>query len=218
MAITLAQLRARSESISDQPASAASGTPISIAQFNEFINDAIRTVYNKVVTVHPDFKVIQQATFTITSALANTNALPADFRAARAVKSDPGTTYEDFLPMYSLRGGRLANRKSYRISGGFTHIEPMHVAQGSYALLYTPSAPVLAAEGTNLDAELEQFQDVIALHAAVKARAKMDYEIAETAAQLGAAMTDLITWAGGQRSADPPRIEDVRHRPRRSWA
>lgn len=217
MAITLAQLRARAESLADQPASAASGTPITLAQFNEFVNDGIRTAYNKVVTLHPDFKVTQQATFTLTSPTANSNALPTDFRAARAVKCDPGTTYEDYLPMYSLRGGRLAARRSYRIAGSLLYIEPAHVSRGSYALLYTPIAPTLAADATALDVELEQFQEVIVLHAAVKAKAKMEWDIAETAAQLGAAMTDLTAWASSQRTADPPRIEDVRSGPRRRW-
>ena len=218
MAITLAQLRARSESLSDQPVSAASGTPITIAQFNEFVNDGIRTLYNKVISLHPDFRVTQQATFALTSPMSNTNPLPSDFRGARGVKSDPGTTYEDYLPMYSLRGGRVANRKSYRVAGSLLYIEPNYYCQGTYALLYNPTAPVLSADGSALDVDLEQFQEVIVLHAAVKALSKMDWSIEERAAQLGAAMGDAVQWAKSQRSADPPRIEDVRRRPRRIWA
>jgi hypothetical protein len=218
LAITLAQLRARAESISDQPASAASGTVVSIAQFNEFVNDGIRALYNKIVLVHPDFRVTQQANFTLTSPATNTNALPADFRSARGVKTDPGTTYEDFLPMFAMRGGRVANRRSYRISGGFTHIEPNWACQGTYALLYTPIAPVLAAEGTALDVELEQFQNAIVLHAAWMALTKVEWSTKAVESQLALALSDAQKWAKTQRSADPPRIEDVRTRPRRTWA
>lgn len=217
MAITLAALRARAESISDQPASAASGTIVSIVQFNEFVNDGIRALYNKVVLVHPDFRVTQGSNFTLTSPTGNTNALPADFRSARGVKSDPGTTYEDFLPMFAMRSGRMGNRKSYRVSGSLLHIEPNWACAGTYALLYTPIAPVIAADGTALDVELEQFQDVIVLHAAMKALTKLEWSTDAVAAQLGAAMTDAVKWAKTQRSADPPRIEDVRGRPRRTW-
>lgn len=191
-----------------------------MAQFNDFVNDGIRTLYNRIVTIHPDFKVSQQANFTLTNGGTNTNALPADFRAARGVKSDPGTTYEDFLPMFAMRGGRVANRRSYRIAGSLLYIEPVYACQGIYALLYTPIAPVLTAEsgaGGVLDVELEQFQEVIVLEAAIKALIKNEWSTEDVRKELAAATADVIRWAKTQRSADPPRIEDVRRRPRRIW-
>jgi hypothetical protein len=217
VAITLAALRARAESVADQPVSAASGTPISIVQFNDFVNDGVRHAYNNIIDIHRDFRITQQATFTVTGPTNNFNALPTDFRAVRAVMSDPGTTYEDFLPMYALRSARGARRRCYLIRGTNLYVEPSSYCQGTYALLYNPIAPVLPIDASVLDSDLEQFQDVIVLQAAMMALTRMDWDIATVAGQLGAATDYLKKWAANQRSADPPRIEDVRRGPRRSW-
>jgi len=216
MSISRDQLQARAEAIADQPAST-SDTFVTSTQAVEFINDGIRTLYNDVVDIHPDFRVSFQPQFTLSSPTANTNALPADFRNVRAVKSDPGTTYEDFLPMYALRQGRIAGRRSYRVAGSLLYIEPANWCQGTYQLLYVPQAPVLALPASTLDVELEQFQDVIALHAAVMMLTKNEWDISAVAAQLGAAKARAMKWAASQRSADPPGIEDVRTRSRVRW-
>jgi hypothetical protein len=195
-----------------------SGTVISIAQFNEFVNDGIRELYETIVGVHPDFRISQQTNFTLTSSATNTNALPTDFRSARGVKSDPGTYNEDFLPLYAMRSGRGADRRSYRISGTNLVIEPMWRCQGTYALMYVPTAPTLALDATVLDSDLEQFQDAIVYHAAMKARAKVEWDVQAVAVLLSKATDRAAKWARTQRSADPPRIEDVRRYGRRIWA
>jgi hypothetical protein len=217
VAITRDALQARAEAISDQPASTTL-TFVTAAQAVDFVNDGIRTLYNDVVDAHPDFRVTFQTPFTLTSPNANSNALPADFRSVRAVKSDPGMTYEDFLPMYQLRQGRLAARRNYRVAGSLIYIEPAQWCQGTYQLLYTPQAPVLATGAATLDSELEQFQDVIVLHAAVMMLTKNEWDISTVAAQLGAAKARALKWASSQRSADPPGIEDVRTRSRQRLA
>lgn len=187
-------------------------------QFNEFVNDGIRELYETIVGVHPDFRVSQQANFTLTASATNSNALPTDFRSARGVKSEPGTTNEDFLPMYAMRSGRGADRRSYRISGTNVFIEPQWRCQGVYALMYVPVSPTLPADGSTLDSDLEQFQDAIVYHAAMKARAKVEWDVSAVGALLQLAMGRALKWAKTQRSADPPRIEDVRRYGRRIWA
>lgn len=215
MAITLAQLRARSEAISDQPASSTT-TFVTTAQFNEFVNDGIRGLYDEIVKVHPDFRVTAETPFTITSVTANSHALPSDFRAVRAVISDPGTSLRDPLPRYALRAGMIdLQRRSYRLQGSLLYIEPADNSPGTYQLLYTPTPPILAADGSTLDVELEQFQDIIVLHAAIMALTKNEWDISAVAAQLGVAMQRAKDWAGNQRSADPDGVEDVRTYSRR---
>lgn len=218
MAITLSQLRARAEALSDQPASTTT-TFVTAVQFNTFVNDGIRALYDEVVKVHPDFRVTPQTAFTITNTANNFNALPADFRSVRAVIADPTTTARDPLPKYSLRTGMLEwNRRSYRLQGSNVYIEPRDNSAGTYQLLYVPTAPVLALDADALDTELEQHQDVIVLHAAMMAATKNEWTDMFTTlgAQFAQAMDRAKDWANSQRSADPDTVEDVRT-PSRRW-
>ncbi len=218
MAITLAELRARAEALSDQPASTAT-TFITSTQMNTFVNDGIRALYDEVVKVHPDFRVSAQTAFVISNTSNNFNALPADFRSVRAVIADPNTSARDPLPKYSLRTGFLDwSRRSYRLQGSNLYIEPQANSAGTYQLLYVPSAPVLASDVATLDVELEQHQDVIVLHAAMMAATKNEWTdmMAMLAPQFAAAMNRAKDWANSQRSADPDTVEDVRT-PARRW-
>jgi hypothetical protein len=211
MAITLAQLRARAEALADEPASSTT-TFVTLAQFNEFVNDGIRALYNDVIAVQPEFRVTLTP-FSITSTSTNYTSLPADFHSVRFVQVYPGTANEDYLPRFSLREGQLQWRRSYRVEGSRLYIEPRENAVADYRLGYCPSAPVLTTEsgaGGTLDVELEQFQDVIVLHAAIMARTKNEDDFADLAAQLGVAKARAAKWATGQRSADPSTVEDVR--------
>lgn len=215
MSITRDQLQERAEAIADQPPST-SDTFVTYSQASDWVNDGIRALYDDVIDVNPDFRVTPGSTQAITDITANYFALPADFRSVRAIMSDPGTTYRDVLPRYQMRAGiRDLLRRSYRIQGSSIYIEPAERSVGNYQLLYNPIAPVLADGNDVLDSELEQFQDVIVLHAAVMMLTKNEWDISSVGAQLAIAKQRAQRWARNARTVDPPSVEDVRSPPRR---
>lgn len=207
MATTLLQLRERAQVLSDLK-----GTDfLTTAEWLPLINDGIRAVYSEVVAVCNSFKV-STANNSITTTVTPSFALPADFRAVYAVVLDPGLTNEQRLPRYAARSGMGRFDRSYRIDGRNVVIEPRARSVGTYRLDYTPAAIELVDDGDAMDAELEMFEDAVVLHAVCAAMASDQRDFSQHAAQLGAAMDRVRTWAAGQRSADPDEIEDVRSR------
>jgi hypothetical protein len=206
MAITLAQLRARSQVISDC-------YRFTDAEWNEMVNDGIRALYADVIAVNPDFRV-STADFSITSTatpqVALSTATSNSFRAERAVQRDPGLSTMTYLPRFSMRDGQVEFERSYRLQGDLLIIEPRERSIGSYRLFYNPAPPVLASDGATLDAELEQFQDCVIQHAAMLAMISEETDIAQIAVALGTARARVKPWAAGQRSSNPTTIEDRR--------
>jgi hypothetical protein len=202
MAITLAQLRARSQVISDC-------YRFTDAEWNEMVNDGIRALYADVIAVNPDFRV-STTSFSVTSTASPQTSLPADFRGERAVQRDPGLTTMAYLPRFSMRDGQVEFERSYRLQGSLLIIEPPERSVGSYRLLYNPTPPTIASDGTALDVELEQFQDCIVLHAAMLAMISEETDIAQVAVALGTARARVKPWAASQRSANATTIEDKR--------
>lgn len=206
MAITLLGLRERAQVLSDLK-----GTDfLTSTEWLPLINDGICAVYSEVISVCNTFKV-STSTFTISSTATPSSALPADFRAVFAVLRDPALSTETRLNRYGARSAGQMTTRSYRIEGRNLIIEPRERSIGSYRLDYNPIPPELAIDADALDVELEQFEDAICLHACVAAMASDQRDISQHAAQLGAAMDRLRSWASLQRSADPDTIEDVRY-------
>lgn len=202
MAITLAQLRARAQVISDC-------YRFTTAEWNDLINDGIRALYSDVVAANPDFRV-SGSNFSITSTATPSASLPADFRQERAVVLDFGLTTQVYLPRFTMRDGQVSFDRSYRLEGTTIVVEPRERSIGSYRLLYVPTPPTIASDGTNLDSELEQFQDVIILHAAMLAMTSEETDISQVAVQLGKAMERVRPWASSLRSVDRATVEDKR--------
>jgi len=214
MSITRDQLQARAEAIADQLPST-STTFVTAAQAADMVNDGIRALYDDAIDVNPDFRVTEGTVYSIVSTAANFIPIPADFRSVRAVVADPGTQYSDPLrrgQMRSFADGSL--RRYYRIQGSLIYIEPRERAIGNYQLLYNPLPPTLANGSDTLDVELEQFQDVIFLHAAVMMLTKNEWDISSVGAQLAVAKARAARWARNARTSDPPMVEDVRSPPR----
>ncbi len=202
MAITLAQLRARAQVISDC-------YRFTSAEWNELVNDGIRALYADVVAANPDFRV-SGTNFSITTTATPSASLPADFRSERAVVRDFGLQTKVYLPRFTMRDGQVAYERSYRLEGTTLVIEPPDRSVGNYRLLYIPTAPVLASDGAFLDTELEQFQDVVILHASMLAMTSEETDISQVAVQLGKAMERVRPWASSLRSTDRATIEDKR--------
>lgn len=213
MSITRDQLQARAEAIADQLPSTTT-TFVTAAQAVDMVNDGIRALYDDVIDANPDFRVTEGTVYTITSTAANFIPLPADFRSVRAVLSDPGTLYQDVIRRGQMRTSFDGYRRQYRVQGQIIYIEPRIRALGNYQLLYNPTPPTLANGTDVLDYELEQFQDVIVLHAAVLMLTKNEWDISSVGAQLAVAKARAARWARNARTADPPMVEDVRSPPR----
>lgn len=212
MAITLAQLRDRAQTLYDISGSAV----LSVAQWNTLINDGIRAMWAIVTRINKDFRVNSVAPFALTSVPNVT--LAVDFREMRAVRVDPGTINQVYLQKLSMRNGSQQFARSYRLQGNQLYIEPLQNCAGTYDYVYIPQAPVLVNDTDLLDTELEQFQDYPVYHAVVQALAREESDITQSAQILGAAEAALTGWASDQRAADPDQIEDVRRRTAWLWA
>lgn len=208
MAITLAQLRARVQVLYDVTGSAI----LSDAQWNELVNDGIRAMWSDVTRINKDFR-LTTVSFVLTSSQAQ--ALAADFREIRAVRWYPGGTGSKpvYLNRETMRNGSQLWERTYRLQGTSLYIEPLGNVAGTYDYVYIAAAPTLAADGTNLDAELEQFQDYIVYSAVVAALSREESSIEQPNALFQLAKAALIGWASDQRSADPDTVDDVRRRP-----
>lgn len=212
MAITLAQLRARVQTLYDVEGS----TVLTDPQWNTLVNDGIRALWADVTAINKDFRVTAGAPFTIAS--GQTNPLPADFREVRGVAINYGTSSVQWLTRSGLRSGAYGGERTYRVQGANLVIEPFARAPGTYTLLYVPAAPVLVNDGDVFDAELEQFQDYPVLHAVVEALGREESDITQFAAMLGAVKSRVTRWAADARSADPGEVEDVRGRTWFGWS
>jgi hypothetical protein len=205
MAITLAQLRARSQVISDC-------YRFTNAEWNELVNDGICALYADVIAVNPDFRV-STTNFSITSTATPQTSLASltgGFRGERAVQRDPGLTTMEYLPRFSMRDGQVEFSRSYRLQGSLLIIEPPERSLGNYRLLYNPAPPTLTNDGDAFDAELEQFQDCVVLQAAMEAMISEETDISQVAVALGTARARVKPWAASQRSSNSTTIEDKR--------
>lgn len=213
MSITRDQLQARAEAIADQLPSTTT-TFVTAAQAADFVNDGIRALYDDAIDVNPDFRVTEGTVYTIVSRTANFIPIPNDFRSVRSVLADPGTPYQDPLRRGQMRTAMHSFRqRQYRIQGRIIYIEPRELSLGNYQLLYNPLPPSLSNGSDTLDVELEQFQDVVVLHAAVMMLAKNEWDISSVGAQLAVAKQRAMRWARNARTTDPPMVEDVRSPP-----
>lgn len=209
MAITLAQLRTRAK----VPANLQNSAFLTDAEWNEYINDAIRALYADVIAVNNDFRVTS-TNFTISNIATPSTSLPADFMSVRGVIRDFNTTNEEWLDRFPPRVGRGTYIRSYRLQGSLLVIEPRERSLGTYTLLYNPTYPALTADGNNLDVELEQWQEYVVLHTAIKALATEESDYSQWVPPLAQVQSQVKAWAASQRSSDPDTVEDVRMRRR----
>lgn len=212
MATALSVLEQRVQTLYDVSGSAV----LSSAELDQFINDAYRTLWAMVVAINKDFR-ITTLPFTLASG-QQSQAFPTDFMEIRFVRLNPGTDNQIYLSKAGAKTGSQQWDRSYRPAGTAVIIEPIQRAAGAYALDYVPQPPVLVAPNDTLDAELDQFSDFIAYHAATIALVREEADGGQFESLLGAIAARVSRWASDQRSADPDRIEDVRRRSSWMWA
>lgn len=226
MAATLAQLRARARVLADMT----NTQFLTDAEFNDLVNDGIDALWADVTSVNKDFRN-KVFPFNITSTATNfivLSSVVTDFREVRYVRRDPGTTNQKILNKLGMRSGSMQAEQSYRLQDANLYIEPFLNSVAAYDLIYIPQSPRLAADGSVLDLELDQFAEYVILHATIKALGK---EESDAQAATFLALFDpngdgkkgergkVMRWASDQRSADPDQVEDVRgsRRSRTNW-
>lgn len=196
---------------------AASGVSLDDADWDDLCDDAIAALWQTIVKKNVDFRV-KPVDFSLTSTAVNSVDLAAiapDFNILRSLCRDFGMSSEQYLNKVGPRTGSLGGERGYRLENTLLVIEPFELAVGNYRLKYTPQPPLLTSDsgatGT-LDLELVQFVEFIVRHMAVAALVSEESPIGEQKDLFDAAQADVVTWASGQRSADPDTVEDVRGR------
>lgn len=203
MAATLNDIRQRFQTLYDVQGSA-------ILDPNEqaqIIGDGYRALWSEVVAVNKSFRVTVE-TFTLTT--LQYHDLPADFMEVYLVRKDPGTDSQLILPMWPPRIAQRSHERSYRLQGQRLYIEPRQLAPGNYDLLYVPQCPAFGDPDSELDVELDQFQQYIVWYAVIQALAREESPTEQFAAMLAGERERVRRWASDQRSAEPDVPDDVK--------
>lgn len=204
MSTDLSTLRTRAQVLYD----VAGTLVLTPDEWTFLLNDAYRKLWRTVVRINKFFRVnIDPFALASTS---QTRVLPSDYRETVMVRENPGTETQNILDRMTPRIAAQSWEKSYRLQGTNLYIEPLQRCAGTYDHLYIPQVTELVEEDDTLDAELDQFSAFITYDAANIALAREESSqvyLDEFAKEEQA----VIAWASSQRSAEPDRVEDVRH-------
>lgn len=210
MAVSLGDLKTNAQVLYD----IAGSTVLSGTEWQTIIQRAYKALWADVVSVCPTFRV-GTTDFTLTT--SQTQAVAADFRQVLKVLRDPGLATEVILPNFATRIAHSSWEQSYRMEGVNLVIEPLARCAGNYRLVYTKTCPAFVNDASTVDAELDQFEDVITYHAVVQAQTREETESGQFAALLEDGRKRVHRWAADQRKADPSQVEDVRGSSAYGW-
>ena len=211
MAVTLGELRTNVQVLYDI---AGSGV-LSAAEWNTVIQRSYKALWNEIVAIMPTFRATT-TNFTLTT--TQTQALPSDFRQVLKVLKDPGTANETILPNFATRIAHAAFENSYRLQGTNLVIEPLSRCAGNFAIVYVPTCPVLSNDSTQVDAELDQFEDFITYKSVIEAQSREETDAGQFASLLTDATARVKRYASDQRKSDPDTVDDVRGSNDWGWA
>lgn len=190
MAQTLANLRAESQ----QRANQENKTLVATADWNRYVNEAIAELYDLILSVNPHYYV-SSSPFALTT--VNTFALTTltpTFYKLRGIDYLPSANGQPI----TVHPFNFQERNRYR-NQGFA---------GNYTIWYTPSPPVLVADGDTLDFILDNWSEFVAVTAAIVSMAKEESDISALVA-IKAAISDRVLASAPSRDSEPGQAADL---------
>lgn len=172
-----------------------------------YINDGLRDLYLAYVKHYTDAYLLSQP-FTV-AAGATTSPLPTGYLKSRGVDWWTGNRWVPVRHFnWRERGSYHSGRRAHRVDA-VIRLDPVTVdLSGSYQLWYYPTAPVLTAPSSPLDAVMDLWSDFIVAYAAAHmlTKAKLD-----NSQQLGLMKyhLDKLPEDAKNRDSEPEQAPDV---------
>lgn len=185
---TLLQLRTEAQ----QRANQENKTLVGTAEWDRYLNEAISELYDLVIASNPHYYV-SSANFTLTSSNQVALSTLTNFYKLRGVDYQMGTRPLTVRPL------NFAERNRFSQTSNFS---------GTYTAWWTPTPPILAADGNELDAILDVWSEFIPVTAAIQAMIKEETPINEMMA-VKARIEARIREASPNRDGEPAQAADL---------
>lgn len=206
MAKDLTTLRLETRQRADMESDPLVGDP----ELDRYINNRIRELYARIIVKWKDSYLATPSQFTVTTG-NSTQALPAGFFKERGLDRLDGTRWLS-VPVFNFRErNRTDLPVSYRVDS-LIRLSPPERAPGTYRLWYYPEAPVLAAPGNTLDAQLDRWSQLITVPASIDCLNKAQLDISSQMAEMAKLERDFdaaeADQMGEPEQAPVPDIDD----------
>jgi len=213
MSISLLDLRLRARQRADRENS----NFVEDEELNFYINGSIAELHDLLVGANSADYAISDSTFTTVNAVAD-YALPADFYKLKGV--DAKITASDW---FSLRPFNFNERNRnldpswgllnvpsvrYRLLGSNIRFSPVPDAGMTVRLWYTPTAPVLVADGDVLT-DLNFYADYVIIDAAIKYLNKEESDVSVLMQQKAEMKRRIEIMANNRDEGQPETVSDV---------
>ncbi len=221
---TLANLITRAYELAGipEPANETAGYIIK-PQMRRFLNEGIGLYYRTLVSCSPDW-VEREVDVSVVAGTA-TYSLPSDFWKIRSV----GVLYNGrIIPMrrymsserYQYQTARQIPDWRYRIvDSGIRltgevqfRVRPDPQTGATVTVYYIPNAPRLNTDGTDDTEQLDGvvgWDEVIVLHATIRAKEKQEEDVADLKDDLGVLLGEIGVDATDRDEGEPKRVRDV---------
>lgn len=218
MAITLAELRLRSQQAADM----VNSNFVSETEWNYYISNSYAELYDILVSKFEDYYIADPLLVTVNSP-EFTFDLPADFYKLRGIDKSLGSGDPLSDDWYAIRPFNFEKRNrraivdvyrgffpivQYRILGGQIIISPNDQAQGIYRLWYVPKYSALTTDTDEVNG-VNGWEEYIIVDAAMKALRKEESDVSVYMAQKQALLQRIEGMAANRDAGETERVTDV---------
>ncbi len=214
-AIDIVELRERVAQTADMTIAAA-GTFIIVATLDQWINDACKALYDKLVWARGEDYYATTTTYNVVSGTAVYN-LPADYyrslslRAYSGNDSHPVPRFElaDISDLYAANGASSLYELRYRLTPTQVEFRPTPALTCSVDHYYIPVCADLSAGVTTFDG-INGWEEWAVLHAAICCLDKEESDTSALVRRLAMQEQRITDLAASRDAGAPARIQDTR--------